>query len=276
VSGSGGGASAAGCGDHIARRKRHAVGLSSRDTKFRDTGHAAAAPLACGRTGQGAAGTAPSGRRKSLFNAPRRGTREHTGDNVALAFGGSRPHVNGVPSFGALLPRLGPHVAAHFFVLLVGACSSSPAARPACAPAQVSCAGHGPCAGGHAICYRAPASCGLRLRGRRAMQNSNALESPLSHRCRAAWRDPSGGGAIIEQLSMVRKLHRTPCRRDGLPLHQSSPVHGDDAWHSRTLPSKCALSLGASAPTPCHLTSQKWCELFAKVDSSWAPGPPPG
>ena len=138
------------------------------------------------------------------------------------------------------------------------------------------CARHGPCAGGHAICYRAPASCGLRLRGRRAMQNSNALEGPLSHRCRAAWRDPSGGGAIIEQLSMLRQLHRAPCRRDGLPLHQSSPVHGDGAWHSLTLPSKCALSLGASAPTPRHLTSQKWCELFAKVVSSRAPRPAPG
>jgi hypothetical protein len=42
-------------------------------------------------------------------------TRGHTGDNAALAFGGSQPHVNGVPLLGALLPRLGPHVAALFW-----------------------------------------------------------------------------------------------------------------------------------------------------------------
>ena len=227
MSGSGGGASAAGCGDHIARRKRHAVGLSSRDTKFRDTGHAAAAPLACGRTGQGAAGTAPSGRRKSLFNAPRRGTREHTGDNVALAFGGSRPHVNGVPSFGALLPRLGPHVAAHFFVLLVGPCSSSPAARPACAPAQVS--GHFVQAMAHA-----PAAMQYAIGRQQAADFGFGAAAP----CRTAMRS-----RVLFLIAAV--------------LLGETQVAG--AQSSNSYPWCASYTAHRAAATACHFTSHHQC-----------------
>jgi hypothetical protein len=76
------------------------------------SGHSASGPRAC-QTRRGMNGS--SGRRKSPFNAPHRRTDGHSGDNVALAFCGSRPHVNGVPSLGALLPRLGLHIAALFF-----------------------------------------------------------------------------------------------------------------------------------------------------------------
>jgi hypothetical protein len=89
---------------------------------------------------------------------------------------------------------------------------------------------------------------------RRAMENSNALDNPVSDRCRAAWRSPGGVGATPAQLSLVRQLHGPPWQCDGLSFHQSPSVRGDGVRDSRALLSKSALSLGTPAPTPHQLT----------------------
>jgi hypothetical protein len=89
---------------------------------------------------------------------------------------------------------------------------------------------------------------------RRVMENSNALDNPVSDRCRAAWRSPGGVGGALAQLSMVRQLRSAPWQCDGLPFHQSPSVRGDGVRDSRALLSKSALSLGTRAPTPHQLT----------------------
>jgi hypothetical protein len=114
-------------------------------------------------------------------------------------------------------------------------------------------------AGGGNFCdlTRQPGSpCAIRAppSKRRVMENSNALDHPVSDRCRAAWRSPGGIGATPAQLSLVRQLRSAPWQCGGLPFHQSPSVRGDGVRDSRALLSKSALSLGTPAPSPHQLT----------------------
>jgi hypothetical protein len=89
------------------------------------------------------------------------------------------------------------------------------------------------------------------------MENSNALDIPLSDRYRAAWRCSAGIGGAPAQLSLVRQLHGASQQCDGVPFHKSRSVRSDGVGDSRTLLPKSALSLGTPAPIPHELRRRR-------------------